>query len=260
MRNLRLRSFLQRFKRLNFLKISIKKMNEYNHSLILASLILFFVSCIAAAAEDQVSATEPFRWARVKGHYRWADHPTADSYLMEELKKQAAINVDSAWNAVEMSNLNEMVKYPALLISSPDDFIYTEAERLNLKEYVLRGGFILADDCVFKGYPPDKFTTSFKAMVKLTFNTEMVQIPLSDDIYHCFHDMEKVPVMQGKDTGGWGLYVKGRLAIFLDSGDIHCGWESRRLRETRMRPWFPYDNETLALKMGVNILIYMMSH
>lgn len=213
---------------------------------------------LASAAVS--SAAEPFRWARIRGPYRWADHPTADSYLLETLKNQTSINVDTTWYVVDMDRLEEMIKYPVLFATSPDRFVCTDRQRENLKEYVLRGGFLLADDCVFKGYPPDKFTTSFKEMIFKAFGRPMVQIPLSDDIYHCFYDLAKVPVMQGKDTGGWGLYINGRLAVFLDSGDIHCGWQSRYLREHRQRYWFPFRNETLAMEMGVNILVYMMSH
>ena len=224
----------------------------------LAAGAMLMLPRLASAAA--VTVAEPFRWARIRGSYRWADHPTADSFLLETLKSQTSISVDSSWYVVDMDNLAEMVKFPVLFATSPDAFYCTDRQRQNLVEYVMRGGFILADDCVFKGYPPDKFTTSFKEMIRRAFDRPMVQIPLSDDVYHCFYDLPKVPVMQGKDTGGWGLYVNGRLAVFLDSGDIHCGWQSRYLRDHRMRYWFPRGNEELALKMGVNLLVYMMSH
>jgi len=207
------------------------------------------------------AAGEPFRMARIRGHFRWADHPTGDQYLLKTFREQTGVHTDCTWYVVGLTDLKEMVKYPVLFLTSPEPFAYSPEEQRNLKEYLLRGGFLFADDCVYKGNGPrDLFFTSVKNMIDGMFEAKMTEIPLTDDLFHCFYDVPKVPVMQGKDDGAWGLYLKGRLAVFLDSGDIHCGWQSRYMREHGIGHWFAVDEETQSLHLGVNVLVYMMSH
>ena len=241
-------------------------MTKYGLSLS-ASILLFFTASWPLIAGDESSSTEPFKLARVKfsirGNYRWDYHPEADGFLLETIKKNTAINADCSWNDVSLDNLNEMIKYPVLFITTTEEFNPPENELANLKEYILRGGFVCADDCVYKGNGPrDKFFTSFKSAIDRIFGVKMEKIPLSHDIYHCLYDLNNgVPFMQGKDDGGWGLHVKGRLAVFLSPGDIHCGWQSRYLRgSARTRPWFSVEKEEQALQMGTNIFVYALSH
>jgi len=233
---------------------------EFIKTALAAAGAMLTVGGQAAVTAPDIAA-EPLRMARIRGNFRWADHPTGEQYLLQMFKERTSINADCSWHVVDMNNLKEMVKYPILFVTSPEEFRCTDAEARNLKEYIMRGGFLLADDCVFKGNGPrDKFFTSVKELINRTFDAKMVEIPPSDDLFRCFHNVPRVPVMQGKNDGGWGLYIKGRLAVFLDAGDIHCGWESRYRRIHGMGSWFSYEEEGESLDLGVNILVYMMSH
>ena len=219
-------------------------------------------------AADEITATEPFRWARIKFSPKiirndpWSAYPEVDIALLEYIKKNTSINVSPTWNWADLKNLNEMTKYPILFITANGEFDPSAADLENMKEYLLRGGFIYADDCVddLKG---DGFFRSFRATIERFFGAKMEKLPDSHEIYHCFYDLPNGaphPHYKGVKHGGWGFYMKGRLVVFLTAGDIHCGIKSRLLRKAGRRPWFSEQNEVLSFNMGVNILIYALSH
>jgi hypothetical protein len=61
------------------------------------------------------------------------------------------------------------------------------------------------------------------------------------------------PAMHGVDHGAWGLFENGtgRLMTVVTPGDLHCGWMNRY--------WSPEKNLE-GIKMGINILMYYLTH
>ena len=60
--------------------------------------------------------------------------------------------------------------------------------------------------------------------------------------------------MHGQNHGARGVFVGDRLAIFLTSTDIHCGW-----CDTHGLEWGK-ENYKKAIQMGINIIMYAISH
>ena len=60
-------------------------------------------------------------------------------------------------------------------------------------------------------------------------------------------------MMQGVNHGAFGLFEKGtgRLMTICTPGDLHCGWMSRY--------WKP-DKNIKSIKMGINVLMYYLTH
>ena len=48
-----------------------------------------------------------------------------------------------------------------------------------------------------------------------------------------------------------GLFIEDRLVAFLTVGDLHCGWTSR---------FFTPKVHEECLKMGLNIIVYALTH
>lgn len=231
-------------------------------------LILLLFSDGVMASDDNIPQSEPFSWARIKfvpqviRNDPWSAYPEVDRMILEHVKANTSINVNSSWNYADLKNLDEMVKYPILFITANGEFNPPDSDLENLKEYLLRGGFVYADDCV-DDMNGDGFFRSFRATIERFFGAKMEKLPDSHEIYHCFYDLPDGaphPQKRAPKHGGWGFYLKGRLVVFLTPGDLHCGWESRYLRQNNRRTWFTYQDETLSFNMGVNIVIYALSH
>ena len=129
-----------------------------------------------------ISAAERFFWGRVKFNSdkkvpdQWDAWPVFDVFFLSILKKRTNIEVDETWYVADLKDPDELVKYPILFMTADGNFECSENELANLKEYLLRGGFLFADDCVF-GSAGDKFFTGFKQKIEALFGRQMVRLP-----------------------------------------------------------------------------------
>ena len=84
---------------------------------------------------------------------------------------------------------------------------------------------------------------------------QMEPVPFDHEIYHCFYDFDQgAPVCQGQPNPDLGLFYNDRLVCFLTSGDLHCGW----IHDVNSSRTGRVIQE--AYKMGVNIVIYALTH
>jgi len=222
-----------------------------------------------AAQSDNLKAAAPFHWGRMKFNITeegngWDVHPAGDAFLLNYLKQTTNINVDTSWHVVLFDKLEEMCKYPMLFMSAEGNIRFTESYKRNIKEYIERGGFIYADDCVLRVSGRKVGSHFFKGFIRTmeeVFNTKMERLPDKHQLYHCVYDLDHgTPFMQGDDLGGYGLFLNGRLAAFASPGDIHCGWVSASSRASKGKPWFSPKQEQDAMKFSVNLITYAMSN
>jgi hypothetical protein len=147
----------------------------------------------------------------------------------------------------------EIYSYPFLFITGHGKIEFSKSELQNLRNYLWNGGFIYVDD----DYGMDKY---FRDELSKAFQKhELVRIPTDHEIYKVFYELgEGLPKIHEHYKGapkGYGLFLKGRLALFYTyNSNISDGWAS---------PSVYKDPEALrekALKMGINIYIYAMTH
>ena len=84
-------------------------------------------------------------------------------------------------------------------------------------------------------------------------------IPKDHELYHCyFHFPDGAVFLQGNRglKGDWGLFEKGtgRIMTLCTPWDYHCGWCSLHTH------WFSREQTEAAIRMGVNIIIYYLTH
>jgi len=209
----------------------------------------------------------------------WNTGPIGDANLREQLRKLTNINASEEPKTVRLSDFDDLCQHPFVFMTSEGHFKLPENEEKNLREFLERGGFIHADDCVFPsikgstissdltdgvmrprakmGAPDDvdRFFRDYSCMISRLFpESPMRKIPLDHEIFHIYFDFPKgCPLMQGVDHGMWGQFEPGtgRLRTVATPGDLHCGW---------MCEYFGPANDMNAIKMGINIIIYFLSH
>lgn len=204
-------------------------------------------------------------WARLKYTCRgeddddWNVHPNGDLNLIDVIREQSTANVRKHWNVADITKLDSMTVFPFLFMHSELAPELEDAQRANLREYLLRGGFLFAEDCV-KGKmrsdgSGDEF---FRRMAEVDFPAmfpegKLEKLPYDHPVFHCFHHFDNgCPHMQGKEHGLHGLTVKGRLVALLSPSDLHCGWANGAV-------WFGADQQQKAFQMGTNIYLYAMT-
>jgi hypothetical protein len=230
--------------------------------------------------------TGEFYFPRLKFHVRdqkhdiWDVGPVGDQILRKKLSELTNINCNQDPVVVELDDLEKMSRYPYVFMTSETEFDLLPKHAENLREFLLRGGFIHSDDCchprtkgriiksdlgenfVYKiretdtsGIDGDRFFMDYIRIVNQLFpDNPMRRIPDDHEIYRCYFNFPKgCPIMQGVDHGAWGLFEKGtgRLMTVATPGDLHCGWMCRY--------WNPEKNLD-GIKMGINVLMYYLTH
>jgi hypothetical protein len=185
---------------------------------------------------------------------QWDIWPIGDQNLRNMIRAATNINILTDPVVVNLDHPDQLFQYPFVFMTSEGDFALTDSNRQNLREYLLRGGFLLADDCCFE-QREDRFYRAWAREMKVIFPDEVLaEIPSTHEIYHCFYELDGVPWVQGQKHPALGVFERGtgRLMAFCSSGDIHCGWVG----------FGNLDREGCkrCLQMGVNIMVYCLSH
>ena len=128
---------------------------------------------------------------------------------------------------------------------------FNENEILNLRKFLLNGGFLHADD----NYGMNK---SFRREMKKVFpEKEWIELPKDHKIYNTYFNfpngLPKIHEHDGKKAQGFGLFENNTLIAFYSyESDLGDGWEDQEVHNN------PYEIRLNALRMGTNIIWYSM--
>jgi hypothetical protein len=142
--------------------------------------------------------------------------------------------------------------FPYIYITGHGNIKLTDEEVLILREYLLAGGFLHADD----NYGLNE---SFRREIKRVFpEKELVELPPDHPLYHIFYDfpkgIPKVHEHDGKPPQGFAVFDNGRMLVYYSyESDLGDGWEDPDVHKD------PPEIREAALKMGVNLFLYVLS-
>ncbi len=145
----------------------------------------------------------------------------------------------------------DFFRYPIAYIAGHGNVKFSEEEARRLREYLIRGGFLWADD----DYGMDVY---FRREMKKVFpELSWVEIPFSHPIYHILYQfpngLPKVHKHAGGPPKGYGLFYEGRMVAFYSfNTDISDGCEDPDIHND------PPEIRRAALRMGTNILLYAL--
>ena len=183
----------------------------------------------------------------------WGAGPVGDVILRKRLSELTNVNASTDPVVVRLADMDHLCRYPFVFATSEGYFDLPDGEKKNLKEFLQRGGFIHGDDCVLDTHG-DRFFRDFVRIIDELFpENPMREVPFDHEIYHCYFDFDGPPQIREAKNRGFGLFEKdtGRIMAYASSGDLHCGWTCR---------YFPKDRNEAAIRMGVNIIIYYLTH
>jgi len=170
---------------------------------------------------------------------------------------QPPLGRDRHFNAVvDFESAEPLRQYPFVFMTGENYFDFSDRCRQNLKRYIEEGGFLLIDDCCLNCTGDILYQRAFRILQEVFGRDAVRRIPINHEVFHNLYDFPAgLPYIQGQDHGAHGVFVGDRLAVFLCATDIHCGWADRRHRMFgRSQAYFD------SLKIGMNILLYALSH
>jgi hypothetical protein len=194
------------------------------------------------------------------------DYPKADRQFLIGLRRLTNIEAYEMENPVRLDD-PELRRYPFLYILEVGYMSLTEAEVIGLREFLLAGGFLLIDD--FWG--TWEWMNFESEMQRVLPGYRIVDIPLDHPLLSVFYDIDELVQVPNVGQGVWGGptwerdgYVpalrgifdeKGRLMVAINwNTDLGDAWEWAE------NPFYPLKYSNFAYQMGINSIVYAMSH
>jgi hypothetical protein len=205
-------------------------------------------------------------WDWTQGRSSWTtDYPRSDRHFSEALRRLTRVHTRSVEQPVNLDE-GDQYDWPWLYAVEVGHWNLTDAQVKAMREYLLRGGFFMCDD--FHGTEEwEVFTAS---MQRVFPDRPIVEIDNKDPIFHTIYDLDDRFQVPGEqyvrshrtyEYDGYlphwrGIYDdKGRLmvAICFDM-DLGDSWEHAD------NPQYPEKFSGMGIRIGVNYVVYSMTH
>jgi len=200
-----------------------------------------------------------------RGLPAWAHgYPVAEQNLMKIMNELSFLGA----NEEEINTLSlddpELFKYPLIYIIEVSWWTLSDRQAAILRDYIRKGGFVIVDDFKATGDFGSPGWQPFEAnMQRVLPGARFVEMQATHPIFHCFFEIESLENFPQAYNAGppifRGLYEdndpKKRLQMIVNyNTDISQYWEwsGRGLR--------PFDETNEAYKLGVNYIVYGLTH
>jgi Domain of unknown function (DUF4159) len=204
-----------------------------------------------------------------QGGTSWTDdYPRGDRTMIQMLRRLSRTSVRAVEQPVNLDD-GDSSYWPFLIVGLAQAWELTDEQAAALRAYLLHGGFIFCDS--FFG---ERNWEVFQESLRRVFPDRPI-VDLTDEhpIFHTVYDLPhmtsvQIPNMNSLMAGGDGSMAGGRIPRWMgvsdDDGrlmvliafnnDVADAWQWAD--DVR----YPADKANLALRLGVNVAVYAMSH
>ena len=212
-----------------------------------------FITIAAILLVTNIILGQEFSIARVNygGGGDWYCDPSSIPNILNYLTKNTSIKADHDEYRIKLTT-KELRGHPYLYMTGHGNIRFTDEEIIQLREYLMGGGFLHTDD----NYG---LNTSFRREMKRVFpDRDFVELPHDHAVFHSYFDMPnglpKIHEHDGKPPQLFALYNEDRImVIYSYESDLGDGWEDEEVHND------PPELRVAALQMGVNIIYFALT-
>lgn len=182
----------------------------------------------------------------------WYANPTSLPNLIKYSNQTINTKIRTKPATVEPGS-PDIFGYPFVHMTGHGNVVFSDAEIINLRNYLLSGGFLHVDD----NYGMDEY---IRREIKRIFpNNQLVEIPANHAIFqkpNVFSGgIPKIHQHDNKRPQAFGIFEGNRLVLlYTYETDLGDGWEDAEVHNN------PKEVREKALKMGANILNYIFNN
>ncbi|HTQ36564.1 MAG TPA: DUF4159 domain-containing protein [Steroidobacteraceae bacterium] len=188
------------------------------------------------------------------------DMPEAEEHFTQNLARLTRVSTGEPV-ALALTDA-QLFEYPWLYATQTGYWDLSDAELDRLREYLLRGGFLMADD--FWG--EDDWEVFAATMARLFPTRPMEELHGDDAILHVVYSIDEFTQIPGLRHLGrlqelppphwYGIYDdQRRLMVGINyNQDVGDSWEEAN------NPRYPEPMTALGYRFGVNYVVYAMTH
>jgi hypothetical protein len=203
------------------------------------------------------------------GRQSWGrDYPKADRQFLIALNRLTRIQGRNTEQVVNLDS-DDIFNYPWIYAVVVQDWTFNEAEATRLREFLLKGGFLMVDD--FHGTEDwANFMEGMRLVLPDAQKWPVEDLNDKDEIFHVLYDMDdrfQVPgeqyIRSGRTYENDGYVAKwrgirdsnGRVMVAI-CHNMHLGdaWEWAD------DPEYPEQFASMAFRVGLNYVVYGLTH
>lgn len=199
------------------------------------------------------------------GNSAWRDWPESDMHLIRGVRRLTGVDIDEQSRAFRLTD-EQLFDHPWIYALEVGTWQLTREEADNLRDYLLRGGFLVVDD--FHGTV--QWHGFMQSMRRVFPGRPIVDVTEQHAIMNMHFELDHskpIPGILALRAGvtfehdgyvpTWrGIYDDdGRLMVIINHNiDLGDAWEMAD------NPWYPEEYTAAAYRYGVNYILYAMTH
>lgn len=209
------------------------------------------------------------RYPSIRRYWRrgsWGtDANKSERQFIQGVRRLSRVHTRSVEQVVDIDS-DDIYNWPWLYAVEVGHWMLDDAQAKRLREYLDRGGFLMVDD--FHG--TREWEIFAHSMERVFPDRPIMELENADAIFHTLYDLDQrfqVPGLQFLYSGSvfeddgveprWrAIYdAKGRIQVAIcHNMDLGDAWEWADL------PQYPERYSSLAYRIGLNYLVYSMTH
>jgi hypothetical protein len=204
------------------------------------------------------SARGGFGRGRGWGGSAWAhDYPNADRNMQVMLNEFTALRANTSGSNVFDLEDREIFRNPILYVSEPGYWGVTPEGAANLREYLLKGGFLMFDD-----FEERQWDNMAAQMAEVLPEGRWIDIDEAHPIFSTFFSIENIYVPHPS------VRVTPRYRVIFEDNDpserimvlANHNSDLAEYWEYAATGYFPVDPTNDAFRLGINYLVYAITH
>ena len=194
------------------------------------------------------------------------DYPKGDRALIQMLQRFTRAHIRSVEQPVDLEEGDDAFYWPFLISGLAGSMELTEQQAAQLREHLLRGGFLFCDSFFGEG----NYRTFVESMQRVFPDRPIFDLTDDHPIFHVIFDlpeMTKVAIPHVSEAFGYGRMRRGpprwqgiedddgRLMVLIAYNNVvQDAWQWAD------DPRYHHELVNLALRLGVNLAMYSMTH
>ena len=189
---------------------------------------------------------------------KWShDYPRGERHFTKILGELSSVRVRTDASNIFAADDAELTKYPVAYLCEAGYWRPTDSEVVGLRNYLLKGGFIIFDDFAHNDWM--NFTAQMQRVLP---KLKPMRLTGEDRIFDSFYHITKFdynhPYYRDTPAEFWGYYEnndrsKRLMAVVNYNNDISESWEFSD------EGFWPVEVSNEAYKLGINYMIYALT-
>ena len=217
-----------------------------------------FLSAEKVYHQDAEATREEFVFGQVIHGGDWDPHPTGTMGLLKYVGAKSTVEVQFKRASVDLRK-TEAFQYPLLYMTGHDNFVLQKEEVAALRSYLRNGGILLADACCGRKEFDEAFRREMKRVLP---ERDLKPLPTAHALFSMHDKIRRVTysgILRQSQPGMVaprleGSTIGGVLAVIYSPYGLGTQWDGME------RPFARCYSAKDALKIGMNVVVYAMTH